>query len=96
MSRYKNVYYKRKSEGRCVKCGKPRDTERVLCAVCREDVLRQQKENIAFFKSIGICPVCGKNPIAPERCSCEKCLERGREYHRKKKNKYMESANGTV
>lgn len=63
--------------GLCVRCGEP--SEKSLCPDCMDRQKKYQRENIKFFKEIGMCK-CGKKPLEGKR-SCPDCLAKSREWY---------------
>jgi 5-methylcytosine-specific restriction endonuclease McrA len=53
---YKQVRY---DNGLCMACGQPRDTERTLCATCREQSGRRSKVRLIERKAKRLCTRCG-------------------------------------
>lgn len=49
-----------------------------------------KKEEYDFYKSIGICVRCHKNPAEPNRVMCLECADKERETDRKKRRKNSE------
>ena len=47
-------------------------------------------DDVRFYKSIGICPVCRKNRLAPGKNQCFDCLERNRAYSARKRGAMTE------
>lgn len=88
-ARKKILRRKRAAEGLCTECGKPLDREGKLCEACREKVYNAQKQRREFYKSNGICPICGINIIFKHESACPECkakqqtrAESNREYFR--------------
>lgn len=42
-------------------------------------------DDVRFYKSLGICPVCRTNRLAPGKNQCFDCLERSRAYSARKR-----------
>lgn len=63
--------------GLCVRCGKP--SQKSLCPDCMNRQNKYQRENIKFFKEIGLCK-CGKKTLEGKR-SCADCLEKARVWY---------------
>lgn len=63
-------------QGLCPQCGQPKDREGYYCTECLKKQNERRKEDVAFFISIGVCRICGKNPQYPGSTYCEFCLER--------------------
>lgn len=45
------------------------------------------KNDYDFYKKIGICPDCRKNPAVPNRVFCDDCAEKRRERYRNSEKK---------
>lgn len=63
----------RAAKGLCTECGKPLDREGKLCTACKDKVYENQKKRYEFYKSNGICPVCGVNDIFEHENICPEC-----------------------
>ena len=83
-------------EGRCTRCGRERDSEKVLCATCREymrDIkhggAQAAKDRRDWLREAGMCTRCGKTWAEPGRFWCKKCqaehrrTTKGEEYRKK-------------
>lgn len=64
---------KRKSENRCVKCGKPLDRQGCRCTECLEKANKYQRDSRKFLQDIGVCPRCGKNKLFGDEKVCPEC-----------------------
>lgn len=71
--RTRKMYEKRISQGLCVTCGKPNDTDTQQCSECREKSAIKAKERREFLKSYGFCPRCGINKIFGPENTCPEC-----------------------
>lgn len=76
----KKYYYEWKSQGRCVKCGRPPVPGRVMCSTCKQahkEVFQRRREQL---KSAGICLRCKTIKSIPGTTNCPSCRdkERGR------------------
>lgn len=82
--------------GRCTRCGRERDSDRVLCASCRaymSDIRRggakAAKDRRDRLREAGMCTRCGKTWAEPGRNWCKKCQQahkadtKGEEYRAK-------------
>lgn len=83
----------RAAKGLCTECGKPLDREGKLCTACKNKAYENQKKRYEFYKSNGICPVCGVNDIFAHESACPECKakrqtrsENNRERHRQYQN----------
>ena len=47
-------------------------------------------DDVRFYKSLGICPVCRTNRLAPGKNQCFDCLERSRAYSARKRGAMTE------
>ena len=79
----------RAAEGLCTECGKPLDRDGKLCTACKEKVYNKQRQRYEFYKSSGICPICGVNIIFEHESACPECkakrqtrAEANREHYR--------------
>lgn len=71
------IYYKRKSKGICVRCGKkPASENRVMCAECAEGQKLEIRETRKYFREMGLCPRCGKNKLFGSERECLECSAR--------------------
>lgn len=69
------TYERRKEQGLCVGCGKvPPRNGKIMCAECAEKQRVYREDTRKFFKSIGICPRCGKNKLFGDEKTCPECL----------------------
>lgn len=71
--RKKMLRRQRAAKGLCTECGKPLDREGKLCTVCKNKVYENQRKRYEFYKSNGICPVCGVNDIFEHESACPEC-----------------------
>lgn len=85
-TRRKALRKKRAALGLCTECGKPLDREGKLCTKCKDNVYNKQKERYEYYKSRGICPICGVNIIFEHESICPECKVKRCE--RVEKNKY--------
>lgn len=70
----KKLYEKRKSEGLCIRCGNERTSiSKTYCKECLIKKRTYEREARAFFKNIGICPICRKNKLFGDEKSCLEC-----------------------
>ena len=53
------------------------------------------KNDYDFYKKIGICPDCRKNPAVPNRVFCDDCAEKRRERYRNKEKGRQQNCAGT-
>ena len=88
-ARKKILRRKRAAEGLCTECGKPLDRDGKLCEACKSRAYNNQKRRYDFYKSNGICPICGINIIFKHESACPECraerqtrAEHNREYFR--------------
>ena len=72
-ARKKLLRRQRAANGLCTECGKPLDREGKLCTACKDKVYEIQKQRYEFYKSNGICPVCGINDIFEHENICPEC-----------------------
>lgn len=66
----KRLREKRRSEGRCIRCGKP--TAKTSCAACREKQSRSMKRTKAMRRAEGRCIMCGAK-VEGFFSKCAKC-----------------------
>lgn len=76
-----------RGEGKCTRCGGDRDSEKTMCAKCREymhDIRREgaeyAKERRDAFREKGICTRCGIRYAEPLRAWCYVCAKKHRQY----------------
>ena len=75
----------------CTRCGKPLDCDGKLCNDCRDYTRNYQKDRRDWYKSQGICPICGKNDIFEWEYSCIECKVKMQEYNEKHSEMICES-----
>lgn len=61
-------------QGLCPQCRKPNDRDGYYCSDCVKKQNARRKEDSAFYLSVGLCRVCGKNKIVPGKTYCDSCL----------------------
>lgn len=71
--RYKKFVQKRRSENKCIDCGKPLDRQGYRCTQCNAKLNEEQRKRRQFLKKIGICPRCGKNKLYGDEKVCLEC-----------------------
>lgn len=88
-ARRKLLRKQRAAQGLCTECGKPLDRDGKLCMACKDKVYNNQRQRYEFYKSNGICPICGVNIIFEHENICPECRakrqtrsENNREYYR--------------
>lgn len=64
---------KRKTNGLCVRCGKPLEREGVHCVSCRKKINESTRKLRIWYQENGICPRCGKNSIMGDEKVCPEC-----------------------
>lgn len=57
------LYWQRKRKGLCTHCGKPNDTNTVLCEECRVYIRGLQRERTEYKRRIGQCIYCSEKAI---------------------------------
>ena len=70
---WKKLYERRKANGECPKCGNKMDREGHYCSACLEKQRTETQLRRQFFRSIGICPECGKNELMGQEKVCIEC-----------------------
>lgn len=80
------LYYNRKNNGLCPRCGKPLDREGHYCSECLEKVKEYQRENRKFYREHHLCTECGKVNVPYSERICPEC----RAKIRNRKNPTME------
>ena len=75
-------YKKRKDNGLCPRCGNALDRNGHYCSECLEKVNQYRRDNRAFYRENGICPVCGKEKLFGEEKQCILCRQKA--YDRRK------------
>ena len=95
-------YKRRKEQGLCIRCGKPRaENNKNHCPECLEKVRSYENATRQFYRSMGICPVCRKNKLVGQEKNCPECRakyrrpyikseEQKEQYRRKQRAKYAE------
>ncbi len=63
----------RVENGLCAKCGNKRDRNGWYCTTCLKQERERGEKNREFYKSIGICPYCGKNKLWGDEKRCIEC-----------------------
>lgn len=86
-------YLDKRKQGLCPRCVKPLDREGYYCSVCLEKVNRYGAENRKFYRSMGICPTCGKNKLFGAEKTCLECVAKACEYAAKKRKQDVEAYN---
>lgn len=69
---------RKQEEGRCQRCGKPKDTvyrDNVYCKACMKRVCDATMSRYYDRKARGLCPVCGKRKPAKNKVLCRKCVQ---------------------
>lgn len=76
-----------RESGRCTRCGAERDSEKKMCAKCREymaDIRHQNAKNAKKrrdkLREAGMCTRCGKTWAESGRTTCKKCANRHNQY----------------
>lgn len=69
----KRLISKRQEQGLCPTCGKPLDRDGYYCTECNAKHNKYIQETRAFLRSLGICPVCGKEKLFGEEKQCIEC-----------------------
>ena len=86
------TWVKRIEAGVCVECCKPSDGH-IRCADCRLKEKQYMHERYESLKARNNCPNCGKKkPDGWILVLCAKCLDGGRERHKKWETKHDNSA----
>ena len=78
LSRNRDAYQRRKANGLCVKCGKPIEegNYRVRCLKCTAKLSYSEKikaSEKAARGDNGICYMCNRNPVLPDKRCCAEC-----------------------
>ena len=81
------LYWNRKDNGLCPRCGKPLDREGHYCSECLEKVRAYRSENKEFYRENHLCTECGKNKVPDGERTCPEC--------RAKKNESRKTLNET-
>lgn len=58
-----------------------------MCEKCAEKQKIYQRENRAYFRSLGLCPRCGKNKLFGDEKECPECVAMMYELNRKSREK---------
>lgn len=83
----KTLYYQRKEQGLCVRCGEKAIQGKVMCETCRDNEAKKRKSDREFCKSMGICPRCQKNLLWGDEKNCPECLAKMQIVNEKYKNR---------
>ena len=70
------TYQRNRREGKCGKCGAVLTGDRIgkaLCSDCQKANSKDAMASIIFFRSIGLCPRCGKAKLEGEEKMCPEC-----------------------
>lgn len=73
MTADKRMYFRRKENGLCTECGKPRDNIYVMCDACRNKMRVNQNETRKWYQQNGICPRCKKEKLYGDEKQCLEC-----------------------
>ena len=74
----KTLYYQRKEQGLCVKCGDIARKGKTTCRSCLDKNIQHNKERKEKLKLLGLCITCGHEQAEPNRVKCWECAERDR------------------
>ena len=85
MSKY--TYERRKQEGLCTRCGKVLTNDKKMCEECLEKEKVKTRETREFYKSLGLCPRCGRNKLFGSEKQCPECSAKMYESNRKSREK---------
>lgn len=69
----KALYWKRKEQGLCTRCGKPNTSAYTFCIPCSTIRKIQQKGRKEKWKEQGLCTKCGKEKEDINYNMCRKC-----------------------
>lgn len=75
----------RYEKGLCAYCDNPREGTHIRCTIHREITADYCAGRRDIWKVRGLCGSCGKNKPAEGRVSCQSCLDKSKELHRKAK-----------
>ena len=74
-------YKMRKQNKLCQRCGNPLNgSNKSYCEECAIKVRKYQRDNRKFYLSIGVCPICRKNPLYGDERSCPECRASRKQY----------------
>ena len=69
------TYSRRLAKGLCGQCGKrPPREGKTQCKECAEKDKKKYREDREFFKTLRLCPKCGKNKLFGSEKTCPECL----------------------
>lgn len=74
----KTLYYQRKEQGLCVKCGDKAREGKTTCRKCLDRDIQNNKERKEKLKLLGLCITCGHEQAEPNKVKCFECSERDR------------------
>ena len=84
-------YFIKLQKGLCTDCGEPNDRQgRALCSIC---AAKLYSTNLYYMKRkngiipYGTCTQCLKNPIVEGYTKCQECIDKRREYFKKRNKK---------
>lgn len=66
-------------------CGREKTTDRVMCEECAEKSRIATQETRKYYKSLGLCPRCGKNKLFGDEKNCPECRAKMYEINKKSK-----------
>lgn len=74
----KALYYQRKEQGLCVKCGDKARGGKTTCQRCWNRHAQQVKERREKLKLLGLCISCEHEQAEPNKTKCWECAEKDR------------------
>lgn len=98
--RMRRLYWERKNNGLCTRCGKANKDGKAYCPECRAGRNEWRRQDRIFYAAHGLCTCCGKNIVFGEdrtcfECRAKDCVRRGRrdsDGMRKKKQRGLPAA----
>lgn len=81
--RMRRLYWERKNNGLCTRCGKANKDGKAYCPECRAGKNEWRRQDRIFYAAHGLCTCCGKNIVFGEdrtcfECRAKDCVRRGR------------------
>lgn len=82
MSISKELYWKRRNNHLCTRCGKIAEYNKTLCPYHLQKANKNQQAMIVRRKNKGLCPSCGQK-LENNRKICNNCLEKNAPHHKR-------------
>lgn len=78
MAKFHSTVQRRRAEGKCLSCENAPENGHSYCAVHLAEARQYGKAKRKRRLAQGICPDCGKLPLAPNRTRCAKCIAKAK------------------